>query len=312
MPSLLVRHGTGSTVKSSVAYRPDEEEAPADEGPPTPGSGSSLPVRRLERRSGWAALDLREIWRYRELLYFQALRDIKVRYKQTALGALWAVIQPVLTMIVFTLFFGRLANVPSGGVPYPVTTFCALLPWQLFAYALSQSSNSLVDNAEIVAKVYFPRLIMPLSAVIAGLVDFVIAFVVLLGLMAFYGIAPQLTILLLPGFIVLAVAAALAVGLWLSALNVRYRDVKYTIVFLTQFLLFLTPVAYQSSLVPEKWQAVYSLNPMVGVVDGFRWSLLGQESPGSMFFVSAGATVVLLAGGLFYFRQTERTFADVI
>ena len=279
---------------------------------PVASPGGAPSVRRVARRPGWSIVDVRELFRFRELLYFQALRDIKVRYKQTGLGVAWAVLQPVLTMLVFSLLFGRLAGLPSGGVPYPVTTLCALLPWTLFAFALTHSSNSLVDNAQLVTKVYFPRLTMPLASVIAGLVDFAIAFVLLLGVMAYFGIAPGIEALTLPFFVALAVAAALAVGLWLSALNVRYRDVKYTLVFLTQFWLFITPVAYQSSLVPDKWRVVYSMNPMVGVVDGFRWALLGQEPPGAMLAVSVGATFVLLLGGLMYFRRMERTFADVI
>lgn len=276
------------------------------------GAPAREPTMRIRPRPGWRAVDFRELWRYRELLYFQALRDIKIRYKQSALGAGWAVLQPVLTMVVFSLFFGRLASIPSGGVPYPITTFAALLPWTLFAYALTQSSNSLVDNAEVVKKVYFPRLIMPIASTISGLLDFLIAFVVLLVLMAAYSIAPTVAVLALPFFVLLAVAAALAVGLWLSALNVQYRDVRYTTAFLTQFLLFLTPVAYQSSLVPDAWLPLYSLNPMVGVVDGFRWALLGQEAPGPSLAISTAATAVLLVGGLYYFRRMERRFADII
>lgn len=270
------------------------------------------PTMRIRPRSGWAAVDFRELWRYRELLYFQALRDIKIRYKQTALGAGWAVLQPVLTMVVFSIFFGRLAGVPSDGVPYPVTTLVALLPWTLFAYALTQSGNSLVDNAEVVKKVYFPRLIMPVAATISGLVDLAIAFVVVVVVMAFYGLVPTVAVVALPAFILMAIAAALAVGLWLAALNVQYRDVRYTLTFLTQILLFLTPVAYQSTLVPDRWLPLYSLNPMVGIVDGFRWALLGQQAPGLSLAVSVAATAVLLVGGVYYFRRMERTFADVI
>jgi lipopolysaccharide transport system permease protein len=270
------------------------------------------PFVRRQARPGWVAVDFGELWQYRELLMFQVLRDIKVRYKQTALGAGWAILQPVLTMAVFSIFFGRLAGVPSDGIPYPIFAFSALLPWQLFAYALTRSSNSLVDNAAVLTKVYFPRLIMPLASVLAGLVDFAIACVVLAGMMLYYGIVPGSAAMTLPLFTLLSLAAALAVGLWLSALNVKYRDVRYTIPFLTQFWLFVTPVAYSTSLVPEKWQAIYALNPMVGVVDGFRWALLGRTPPGPMVFVSAAATALLLIGGLMYFRRMEKSFADII
>jgi lipopolysaccharide transport system permease protein len=276
------------------------------------GGGMRRPFVRRQARPGWVAIDFAELWRYRELLLFQALRDIKVRYKQTALGAAWAILQPVLTMVVFSIFFGTLAGVPSDGVPYPIFAFCALLPWQLFAYALTQSSNSLVDNAHVLTKVYFPRLIVPLASMLAGLVDFAIACVVLVGMMLYYDIVPGWGMLAVPLFIMLAVAAALAVGLWLSALNVKYRDIRYTIPFLAQFWLFITPVAYSSALVPERWQAIYGINPMVGVVDGFRWALLGKAPPGPMLIVSVTATALLLAGGLFYFRRVERSFADII
>jgi lipopolysaccharide transport system permease protein len=277
------------------------------------GPGDQRSKVRRQAQPGWRAINFAELWRYRELLIFYAIRDIKVRYKQTFLGAAWAILQPVMTMVVFSIFFGRLAKVPSDGLPYPVFAFCALLPWQLFAFALTQSSNSLVQDAQVLTKVYFPRLIIPLASVIAGLVDFAIAFVVLIGMMIYFNIIPGPEILILPLFIILALAAALAVGLWLSALNVKYRDVRYTIPFLAQFWLFLTPVAYSSSLVPEKWQAVFAINPMVGVVEGFRWALLGSESPpGVMLIVSVAATAILLTGGLFYFRRLEKTFADII
>ena len=276
----------------------------------------SLHVRR-EARPGWQPVDLRELWHYRELLFFYALREIKVRYKQTALGATWAILQPVMTMVVFTIFFGKLAKIPSDGQPYAVTTFCALLPWQLFAFALTQSSNSLVDNAHVLTKVYFPRLVMPLASTIAGLVDFLIAFGVFILLMLFYHFQSDWQmqvgwqVVLLPLFIALAVLAALSIGLWLSALNLQYRDVRYTVPFLTQLWLFVTPVAYQSSLVPEQWRLLYALNPMAGVVDGFRWALLGQTPPGPMLVVSVLATVALFVGGLFFFRRMEKTFADI-
>lgn len=236
-----------------------------------------------------------------------------MRYKQTALGAAWAVIQPLFMMLVFSLFFGRLAGVPSDGVPYPVFTFCALLPWQLFAHALTESSNSLVGNQNLITKVYFPRLVVPMSAVLGGLVDFAIAFVILLGMLAFYGLVPGWQILALPAFVLLAVMTALAVGLWLSALNVQYRDVRYTINFLVQFWLFATPVAYPSSIIPAQWRVLYGLNPMVGVVEGFRWSLLGKpESPSALVLVSTIVVATLLVGGLYYFRRMEQQFADVV
>lgn len=267
----------------------------------------------VEPSRGWISLKLHELWEYRELLYFLIWRDIKVRYKQTALGAAWAVLQPFLTMVVFSIFFHRLAGISSDGYPYPLFTFAALLPWQLFAYALTESSGSLVSNQRLLTKVYFPRLVIPIAAVLSGLVDFAIAFVVFLGMMVYYQAPLSSTILTLPLFLLLAIATALAVGLWLSTLNVQYRDVRYVIPFLTQFWLFLTPIAYSSSLVPEWLRPLYGLNPMAGVVEGFRWALLGQTySIGPMVLVSAAVVVILLAGGLMYFRRMERTFADVV
>jgi lipopolysaccharide transport system permease protein len=275
--------------------------------------GDDAPVIVIEPSRGWVALRLGELWDYRELLYFLIWRDIKVRYKQTALGAAWAVLQPVMTMIVFSVFFGTLAKVPSDGIPYPVFTFCALLPWQLFAHALSESSNSLVSNERLVTKVYFPRLTVPIAAVLGGLVDFAIAFVVLLVMMLWFGIVPTIAVLTLPLFLLLAILTALAVGLWLSALNVQYRDVRYTIPFITQFWLVATPIAYSSSMVPEKWRLLYGLNPMAGVVEGFRWALLGTSGGvGPMIIVSTVVVLIALVGGLAYFRRMERTFADVV
>jgi len=282
-------------------------ETPTD-SPPLP-----VPTTVIQPSKGLISLKLKELWDYRELLYFLIWRDIKIRYKQTVLGAAWAILQPLLTMIVFTIFFGRLAGVPSDGIPYPVFSFAALLPWQLFARALTESSNSLVGNQGLITKVYFPRLVIPMSAVLAGLVDFAISFVVLLIMMVYYGIIPNIHILTLPLFLLLAIATALAVGLWLSALNVIYRDVRHTIPFLVQFWLFLTPIAYPTSLVPEQWRTLYGLNPMVGVVEGFRWALLGTEGGvGPVVLASALVVAVLLVGGLFYFRRMEKTFADVI
>jgi len=281
--------------------------------PPKAADDIQLPVVRRQARPGWVAIDFAELWQYRELLVFYAVRDIKVRYKQTLLGAAWAILQPVMTMVVFSIFFGKLAGVPSDGLPYPVFSFCGLLPWQLFSFALTQSSNSLVQNAHVLTKVYFPRLIIPFASVIAGLVDFAIAFVVLVIMMLYYNIIPGWALITLPLFVLLALAAALSVGLWLSALNVKYRDVRYTIPFLTQLWLFVTPVAYASSLVPSKWQAVYAINPMAGVVEGFRWALLGKAAPpGTMFIISVAATAMLLAGGLFYFARMEKIFPDII
>ena len=276
-------------------------------------AAEATPVLILRPSTGFLRLHLRDLWEYRELLYFLVWRDIKVRYKQTALGAAWAILQPVMTMVVFSIFFGRLAKVPSDGVPYPIFAYCALLPWQLFAFALTESSNSLVASQNLITKVYFPRLVIPISSVLAGLVDFAIAFVILLVMMAYYGIMPTAAVALLPLFLLLAVMTALAVGLWSSALNVKYRDVRYTIPFLTQFWMFATPVAYPASLIPERWRPLYGLNPMAGVVEGFRWALLGKEhAPGPLLWVSVAAVVVLLIGGLRYFKKTESTFADIV
>jgi lipopolysaccharide transport system permease protein len=267
----------------------------------------------IDPSRGLGPLRLDDLWDYRELLYFLVWRDLKSRYKQTSLGVAWAVLQPFLTMVVFSIFFGRLAGVPSDGVPYPIFTFAGLLPWQLFAYALTESGNSLVTNQELVTKVYFPRLLIPLSTVLGGVVDFAIAFVVLIAMMAYFGIVPTAAVVVLPLLVALACASALAVGLWLAALNVQYRDVRYTLPFLTQFWLLATPIAYPASLVPDKWRILYSLNPMVGVVEGFRWALLGTGSgTGYSVLVSSLVVAVLLAGGLMYFRRMERTFADIV
>ncbi len=261
----------------------------------------------------WIALRPRELWDFRDLFYFFTWRDIKVRYKQTALGAAWAVLQPFTTMVVFSLFFGSLAGIPSGDVPYPIFAFAALVPWTFFATAVAQSGNCLVDQEGVLTKVYFPRLIVPASTVLACLVDLAIAFVVLIGMMLVYGIVPSLAILTLPLFVVLAAVTAFAVGLWLSALNVLYRDVRYTLPFLVQLWLFLSPVAYPSSLVPEPWRTVYGINPMAGVIDGFRWALLDEPAPpGGMLAVSVVAVAVLLVCGLFYFHRVQRTFADAV
>ena len=270
-------------------------------------------VIEIEPSRGWEALDLRGVWEYRELVWFLIWRDIKVRYKQASLGIAWAVIQPVMTMLVFTLIFGRLAQLPSDGFPYPVFTFTALLPWQLFSGALTGSANSVVNSASLISKVYFPRLVIPIASVMATLVDFSISFGVLLGLMAWYGISLRLAVVVLPLLVMLALAIALAVGLWASALNVRYRDVRHVMPFVVQFWLLASPVAYSTSLITSPaWRAVYSLNPMVGVIEGFRWAVLGSTPPSVLVVPSVLVTGVLLAGGLFFFRRTEASFADVI
>jgi lipopolysaccharide transport system permease protein len=261
----------------------------------------------------WRDLGASELWEYRELLYFLTWRDVKVKYKQTHLGVAWAVLQPTLSMLVFSVVFGRVAGLPSHGVPYPLFTYAALLPWQLFANALTQSSNSLVNNQALLTKVYFPRVLIPAATVLGGLVDFLVALSLLLGMMLYYGVYPSLRMLSLPLFALLALGAALSVGIWLAALNVRYRDVRYTVPFLTQFWLFASPVAYSSAVVPERYRALYSLNPMAAVVDGFRWALLGVDTL-ALGPLLGGALVTALAlmAGLVFFRRTEATFADVI
>jgi lipopolysaccharide transport system permease protein len=253
------------------------------------------------------------LWEYRELLYFLTWRDIKVRYKQTVLGAAWAIIQPFFTMVVFSVFFGRLAKIPSDGVPYPIFTYAALVPWTFFAHGLSQSSSSLIGSANLIRKVYFPRLVVPISSVLSGAVDFVLAFIVLLGMMLYYGIVPTINTVALPLFLLLALITSLGVGLWLSALNVEFRDVRYVVPFLVQFWLFATPIAYPASLLHEPWRTLYGLNPMVGVVEGFRWALLGTNTaPGRIVALSALVTLALFVGGAFYFRRMEKTFADIV
>jgi lipopolysaccharide transport system permease protein len=272
-----------------------------------------VPVTIIRPSRGWVALQLGEIWRYRELLFFLIWRDVKVRYKQTAIGGAWAIIQPLLAMIIFTVFFGRLAKLPSDGIPYPLFSYAALLPWQLFAHALTESSNSVVANERLVTKVYFPRLIIPLASVLSGLVDFAVAFVIVLAMMAWYRVPPTWTIFTLPLFLVLTLVTALAIGLWLAALNVQYRDVRYTVAFIVQLWLFASPVAYSSSLVPVRWRPVYGLNPMAGVIEGFRWALLSKTSgPGGMLAVSTAVVLMILVGGLYYYRRMEKSFADVV
>lgn len=267
----------------------------------------------IKPTKGWASLKLKDLWEYRELLYFLVWRDIKVRYKQTALGAAWAIIQPFFTMVVFSLFFGKLAKMPSDGVPYPLFCFAALVPWTLFSNGLSQSSNSLVSSAHLITKVYFPRLVIPIASVFSGVMDFLISFVVLLGMMAVYGIFPNWNALWLLLLLLLAFVTALGAGMWFSALNVQFRDVRYVIPFLTQVWLFTTPIAYPSSLLSEPWRTIYGLNPMAGVVEGFRWALLGTHTaPGPILIVSSLAALIILIGGAFYFRRMEKDFADIV
>jgi lipopolysaccharide transport system permease protein len=274
-------------------------------------AGADLPVTLIKPSRGWISLNLRELWEYRELLYFLTWRDIKVRYKQTVLGAAWAIVQPFFTMVVFSLFFGRLAGVPSDDIPYPVFAYAALVPWQFFANGLTQSSMSLVGSANLIRKVYFPRLVIPISAIASGLLDSALASLVLLAMMLFYGIVPTAAIAWLPLLVLLALITALGVGLWLTALNVQYRDVRYAIPFLVQAWMFATPIAYPSSLLEEPWRSLYGVNPMAGVVEGFRWALLGTETPpGPIVYVSAFVALVVLFTGTVYFRRMERTFAD--
>ena len=262
---------------------------------------------------GWEALDLRELWDYRELVAFLVWRDVKVRYKRAALGVAWAVLQPVMTMIIFTVVFGRIAGLPSEGVPYPLFTLAALIPWQLFSGSVSAASNSLVGSGPLLSKVYFPRLIVPIASVAATLVDFSVGLLMVFGLMAFYGHAPGMALLALPVFVALALLTALGIGLWTSAMNVRYRDVQYLMPFAMQFMLLASPIAYSTAVVPDgTMRVVYAMNPLVGIIQGFRWSLLGTAPPGPELLVSAAAALALLVSGLFFFRRMEATFADVV
>jgi lipopolysaccharide transport system permease protein len=271
------------------------------------------PVLRIAPPSRWWVLPFGELWEYRELIYFFVWRDIKVRYKQTAIGAAWAVLQPFLTMLVFSLFFGRLAHIPSQGLPYPIFYYSALLPWMYFAAALQNATNTIVENQRLITKVYFPRLVLPFSSVLSGIVDFGISFLMYVAMMFYYGIRPGWALLMLPVFLVLSVLTALGVGLWLSALNAIYRDVRYVVPFLVQFWMFASPVAYPSSLVPAKWRWLYGLNPMAGVIEGFRWSLTGHgDPPGRLMLVSTAVVVVVLLSGIAYFQKMETTVADVV
>jgi lipopolysaccharide transport system permease protein len=263
--------------------------------------------------SPWPSINFRELWDYRELLLILSWRDVSVRYKQSAVGIGWAILQPLLMMIIFTIVFGKFAKLPSEGVPYPIYTFCALLPWNYFARSLTDSSSSLVGSSHLVTKVYFPRLVLPLSKIFAGLIDFAIGFVILLGMMAWYGVTPTVGILFLPVFLLVAMLASLGVGLWLTAINVKYRDVAFVVPFLVQFWMYASPVAYSATIVPERYQWIYGLNPMVGVIEGFRWAMLGTEMPRpEIILISLTGILVILVGGLFYFRHMEKTFADII
>ena len=291
-----------------------DQQLPSRVRPPmSDDDDRNLPVLLIEPSNGWIPLKLHELWSYREIIYFLTWRDVRVRYKQTALGATWAVIQPLFTMLVFSLFFGRLAKMPSDGIPYPLFSLTALIPWTLFANGLAQSSNSLTANSNLISKVYFPRLVAPVSAVLPGAIDFCISLVLLLVLMPLYRVLPSGRILFLPFFLLLTLVISLGVGIWLSALNAEYRDVRHTIPFLTQLWMFATPIAYPASFLHGSWRILYALNPMVGVVEGFRWAVLGANShPGSAILASVLLALFLLITGTFYFRRREKTFADII
>jgi ABC-type polysaccharide/polyol phosphate export systems, permease component len=278
----------------------------------TPTLAQEVPTLIIRPPKKWVPVDIKELWAYRELITAFTLRDVKLRYKQTGLGIAWAVLQPLLTMVIFTVFFGGLAKIPSDGVPYPLFVLAALLPWTLFAEGLTRSTTSMVTNSNIMTKVYFPRLIMPLSSIISPLVDFAVSFIILIAMMAYYGFMPTVNIVFLPVFLLLALATALGVGLWLSALNVKYRDFQYTVPFMIQIWMFASPVVYAASLVPESMRVWYGLNPMAGVIEGFRWALLGTGAPSAMVLVSVGMVIVLLVSGMFYFRRMEQYYADIV
>jgi len=304
-------HQSQASASEDVDLAPPAERRAVHSGVSAAADADVLTV--IVPRAGWAGLRLGELWEYRELVGFLVWRDVKVRYKQTALGAAWAIIQPVLTMVVFSLFFGRLAGIPSDGVPYPIFTFAALVPWALFAFGLTQATNSVVGSQHLITKVFFPRLAIPLAAALSGLVDFLIAFVVLIALMLGFGMTPTAHVVWLPVFTALALITALGAGFWLAALNVQFRDIRYATPFLTQLWLFATPIAYPSSLLEQPWRTIYGINPMVGVVENFRWALLGTpRPPDAMTAASAIVSLLLLAGGALYFQRMERTFADVV
>lgn len=275
-------------------------------------SRTAAPVTVIEPTKGWVPIDLHELWEFRDLLYFFTWRDIKIRYKQTILGFSWAIIQPLLAMLIFTLFFGKLANIPSDGIPYPIFAYTALLPWTLFSESITRSTNSTVINANIIKKVYFPRIALPLSSVLSPLVDFAIAFTILILMMVYYGIAPTVNVFMLPVFLLLAVATSLGIGLWLSALNAMYRDFQYVVPFMVQIWMFASPVVYPASMIPEAYRWIYGLNPMTGVIEGFRWALLGTDAPGSIILASVAISLLILVTGSFYFRRMQKTFADMV
>jgi lipopolysaccharide transport system permease protein len=279
--------------------------------PTTGASADSIVVIRPSK--GFSKLDLVALWEFRELFYFLVWRDVKIRYKQTVIGAAWAIVQPVMSMVVFTVIFGNFAKIPSDGLPYAIFSYTALLPWNYFSQAIARSGNSLVGDANLIRKVYFPRLIIPLAAVSSPLVDFFVSFLVLLAMLVWFGIAPGWGVLVLPLFLVLAFMTALAVGLWLSPLNARYRDISYAIPFLIQLWMYASPVVYSVSMVPEKWRPIFSLNPLAGVIEGFRWALLGKGDPAiGAIMISACVVLMLLLGGMFFFKRMERYFADVL
>lgn len=285
-----------------MSQKMTREQNPVDE----------IPITTIQPSNGWMQIDLRELLAYHELIYTFALRDIKVRYKQTALGAAWAIIQPLFAMVVFTVIFGGLAKIPSEGIPYPLFSYAALLPWTLFSEGITRSTSSMITNSNIMTKVYFPRLIMPISGILSPIVDFMVSFIILIGLILYYGRTPTINIIWLPIFLLLVLAASLGVGLWLSALNVQYRDFQYTIPFIIQIWLYSSPVVYASTLVPDKYRLIYGLNPMAGAIEGFRWALLGTEPPSSMIYVSALMVIIILVSGMHYFKRMEKTYADVV
>jgi len=274
---------------------------------------TNTPMIHIAPSKGWISMGLKDIWEYRELLGIFVWRDLKVRYRQTVIGALWAILQPLLTMVIFSIFFGRLAGIPSDEIPYPIFSFAGLVPWTFFANSINQASNSLVNSADMIKKIYFPRITMPMAAVLASFVDFVLAFIILLGMMLYYDFIPTINVIWLPLLILLTMMTGLGVSFWLSALNVQFRDVRYMIPFITQAWLFATPVAYPSSLLTEPWRTIYGINPMVGVIEGFRWALLGTDAaPEHLIIVSFIVAFFIFISGAVYFRRMEKTFADVI
>ncbi len=302
----------GQATPRASAFEPGKREMSTNIAEATP-TLTEVPGVRITPPHGWFELNLAELWQNRELLYFFVWRDIKIRYKQTAIGAGWAVLQPLMTMLVFTLFFGKLAHIPSDGLPYPIFYYSALLPWMYFAAAVQNATNTIVENQRVITKVYFPRLALPIAATLSGLVDFGVSFILFAGLMLYYRMPFTWNLLLLPVFALFAVLTALGVGLWLSALNAIYRDVRYVVPFLVQFWLFASPVAYPSSLVPAKWRWAYGLNPMAGVIEGFRWATSGHgPAPGRLLLVSVAVVLVVLFAGLIYFQKMETTIADVV